>query len=283
MNIRENKFINNFLNENHLDDSFVEAHSSVFNRVLRSLEKCANCKGLNECTQLSKGEHLTLTYKGTMIEEIEYCKYARKINETKDLKKKYVYCDVPEQLLNLDLNSISFTNTQKLLYVRYLELLHEKSNKGLYVYGDMGTGKTYLTIALANSLVKNNKRVAFVKVSDFFNSMKSHFSSDTSSILYKTIASLQKAEYLIFDDIGAESVSEFVRDDVLLRILEYRMENNLTTIFTSNLSKEDLLKHYQYDRREKSNLMKAKRLMERIDILSEDLVLTGEDLRRKTL
>ena len=97
----------------------------------------------------------------------------------------------------------------------------------------------------------------------------------------KAVTALKKADYLFLDDIGAESVSEFIRDDVLLGILEYRLEQDLTTFFTSNLSKEELLKHYQYDRKEKSNLMKARRLLERIDILTDDYVLTGENMRRR--
>ena len=76
------------------------------------------------------------------------------------------------------------------------------------------------------------------------------------------------------------AVSEFVRDDILFRILDYRLENKLTTIFTSNLNKSDLLKHYTYDRKDNSNLMNAKRLMERIDILADDYVLSGRNLRR---
>ena len=92
---------------------------------------------------------------------------------------------------------------------------------------------------------------------------------------------MKKAEYLILDDIGSEAVSEFVRDDILFRILDYRLDHSLITLFTSNLTKEELLKHYQYDRREKSNLMNAKRLMERIDILTDDYVLMGKNMRRK--
>ncbi|MDO4198817.1 MAG: ATP-binding protein [Erysipelotrichaceae bacterium] len=275
-------YLERFIEEHNFDENYIRNHQSVFNRVIRSLKMCENCKGLDECTQLSKGEHLSLSYKGVLIEEIEYCDYAKKVNETEDLRKKYVYCDIPYSLMNIDMNNISFTEAQKYLYAKYLGILHGKSNIGLYVYGDMGTGKTYLSIALANSLIKNGKKVAFVKVSDFFNTMKSYFSADnTVSLINKTINDLKRCEYLFLDDIGAESVSEFVRDDVLLRILEYRMEHNLCTVFTSNLKKEELQKHYQYDRKEKSNLMKSRRLMERIDILTEDFVLSGEDLRRK--
>ena len=91
---------------------------------------------------------------------------------------------------------------------------------------------------------------------------------------------MKKADYLFLDDIGSETVSEFVRDDILFRILDYRLENRLTTIFTSNLNTEDLLKHYQYDRKEKSNLMNARRLVERIEILSDNFVLSGTNMRR---
>ena len=128
--------------------------------------------------------------------------------------------------------------------------------------------------------MKKGKKTAFVKVSDFFNRMKSFINSDTWQI-DRNISILQKAEYLILDDIGSEAVSEFIRDDILFRILDYRLDHSLITLFTSNLTKEELLKHYQYDRKEKANLMNAKRLMERIDILTEDYVLTGRNMRRK--
>ena len=41
---------------------------------------------------------------------------------------------------------------------------------------------------------------------------------------------LKEVDYLVLDDIGAESMSGFVRDDILFNILDYRMENKLITI-----------------------------------------------------
>jgi primosomal protein DnaI len=187
---------------------------------------------------------------------------------------------VTPSLADIDLNNITYTDDQKQLYLRLAAILHEMTDKGLYIYGDLGVGKTYLCVALANSLVKKGKKVAFVKVSNFFNEMKSYFGSN-SEMIDRNINILKKAEYLFLDDIGSEAVSEFVRDDILFRVLDYRLENRLMTIFTSNLSKEELLKHYQYDRKEKSNLMNARRLMERIDILASDFVLSGKNMRRE--
>ena len=261
------------------DDTFINEHLGTFLRVYESRHKCEGCKGLEECKQLSKGERLDLKYDGVLIEEIEYCEYALEKKNRESLLNRYAYCDVAKNLVDLDLKNVQYSEEQKDLYLKLASILCEKSNKGLYITGDLGVGKTYLCTALANSLVKEGKKVAFVKVSNFFNEMKSYIGNG-SEMVDRNISILKKADYLFLDDIGSEAVSEFVRDDILFRILDYRLENNLITIFTSNLNKEELLKHYQYDRKEKSNLMNAKRLMERIDILTDNYVLSGPNMRR---
>lgn len=271
-------------NDEHLskvceDEAFIREHLSSYKRVYESRKLCEGCEGLFECRQASRGERLDLSYDGVLIEEIEYCPYALRQKKKETVLGKYIYCDVAQNLAELQLNNVSYTEDQKQLYLLLAAILFEKREKGLYVYGDLGTGKTYLCTALANSLVLKGKKVAFVKVSNFFNEMKSYFGKD-SEMIDKNINKLKKAEYLFLDDIGSEAVSEFVRDDILFRVLDYRLENKLVTIFTSNLSKEELLKHYQYDRKEKSNLMNARRLMERIDILTDDHVLSGKNMRR---
>ena len=271
-------------NDEHLsgiikDDTFINEHLGTFLRVYESRHKCEGCKGLKECKQLSKGERLDLKYDGVLIEEIEYCEYALEKKNRESLLNRYAYCDVAKNLVDLDLKNVQYSEEQKDLYLKLASILCEKSNKGLYITGDLGVGKTYLCTALANSLVKEGKKVAFVKVSNFFNEMKSYIGNG-SEMIDRNISILKKADYLFLDDIGSEAVSEFVRDDILFRILDYRLENNLITIFTSNLNKEELLKHYQYDRKEKSNLMNAKRLMERIDILTDNYVLSGPNMRR---
>ena len=278
--IKNDKYFSDFFKKNNLSNEFVENHKAKILRVLESRSKCAGCKGLECCNQASAGQRLDLSYDDILIDEVEYCDYALEKLKKNNLFKAYSYCDVPENLIDLDLNNVNYTKDQEQLYLKLAAILVNKTNKGLYIAGDLGVGKTYLCVALANSLVKNGKRVAFVKVSNFFNEMKSYIGT-RSELIDININKLQKADYLFLDDIGAEAVSEFVRDDILFRVLDYRLENKLTTIFTSNLNKDDLLKHYTYDRKDNANLMNAKRLMERIDILTDDYVLSGNNLRRK--
>lgn len=277
--IKNDPYFNNFLKRNNLSDAFVEEHIGRFLRVYRSRSLCNGCLGLNSCSQACRGERLDFTYDGILIDEVEYCDYALNILKKQNLSKSYAYCDIPQSLISIDLNNVNYTDDQKDLYLCLCAILHKKTNKGLYVVGDLGVGKTYLCAALANSLVKNGERVAFVKISNFFNEMKSYI-NNKNDLMDKNINTLMKSKYLFLDDIGSESVSEFVRDDILFRVLDYRLENKLITIFTSNLNKKELLNHYTYDRKDKSNLMNAKRLMERIDILADDFVLSGTDMRR---
>ncbi len=273
--IREDAYLSRFAE----DESFVQEHLGTFLRVLSSRKKCEGCQGLTQCSQPSVGERLCLSNDGVLIEEIEYCDFALKARSSQSVLDRYMYCDVAKNLADLDLNNVRYAPEQKQLYLALAAILYEKSDRGLYICGDLGVGKTYLCTALANSLVKKGKKVAFVKVSNFFNEMKSYFGT-ASEMIDRNISILKNAGYLFLDDIGSETVSEFVRDDILFRILDHRMENSLITMFTSNLNKEELLKHYQYDRKEKSNLMNARRLLERIDILSDNFVLSGQNMRR---
>ena len=273
--IREDAYLSRFAE----DETFVQEHLGTFLRVLSSRKKCEGCQGLAQCSQPSVGERLCLSNDGVLIEEIEYCDFALKARSSQSVLDRYMYCDVAKNLADLDLNNVRYAPEQKQLYLALAAILYEKSDRGLYICGDLGVGKTYLCTALANSLVKKGKKVAFVKVSNFFNEMKSYFGT-ASEMIDRNISILKNAGYLFLDDIGSETVSEFVRDDILFRILDHRMENSLITMFTSNLNKEELLKHYQYDRKEKSNLMNARRLLERIDILSDNFVLSGQNMRR---
>ena len=222
---------------------------------------------------------ITLNYDGVPYNDVTYCKlYLKKKAEDKRISN-FVYSDIPGEYKDLNLSNIEILDDNiKDLLMRAIGILDGKRKKGLYIYGDLGIGKTYMCIALANSLAASGKKVAFIKSNFFINRMRQLISTDTS-LYEKIIKDIKECQYLIIDDIGSETVSAYSRDDLLFNILDYRMEHKLLTIFTSNLSKNSLLEHYTYDKDNCSN-MRAKRLLERVDILSDDFVLNGQNKRR---
>jgi primosomal protein DnaI len=100
-----------------------------------------------------------------------------------------------------------------------------------------------------------------VYVPDFVEEAKGWISEPGK--LKEMIELLKEADVLVFDDIGAESVSPWIRDHVFATILNYRM-NRKPTLFSSNYSLDGLEKHLSFSNREGEEEFKGKRLMERI-------------------
>ena len=268
-----------FINKYQISDEYIKNHLSCFIDCVESLNVCKNCKGLSSCKQAKKGEMITLNYDEAPYNDVTYCKLYLKQRAEDKCISNFVYSDIPSEYKDLNLSNIEILDDNiKELLMRAIGILDGKRKKGLYIYGDLGVGKTYMCIALANSLANNGNKVAFIKSNFFINRMRQLISTDTS-LYEKIIKDIKECQYLIIDDIGSETVSAYSRDDLLFNILDYRMEHKLVTIFTSNLSKNSLLEHYTYDKDNCSNI-RAKRLLERVDILSDDFVLNGQNKRR---
>ena len=89
---------------------------------------------------------------------------------------------------------------------------------------------------------------------------------------------IKKVPLLLIDDIGAENVTLWGRDEILGTILQYRMEEGLTTFFTSNLTYEELESALSLSKG-KVDSLKATRIMERIKNLTVNMNLIGENRR----
>ncbi len=87
---------------------------------------------------------------------------------------------------------------------------------------------------------------------------------------------------LMLDDIGAGAMTTWVRDDILGVILEYRMQEELPTFFSSNFSMEELqINHLAINAQGDNEPLKAARIMERVKYLSREIEMEGKNLRDK--
>ena len=150
---------------------------------------------------------------------------------------------------------------------------------GLYLYGRFGVGKTYLLGAIANELAQQ-KGVAttMMHFPSFVVEMRN--SIKTNNIGSKLDA-VKKAPVLVLDDIGADAMTTWARDDILGVILEYRMQEELPTFFSSNFSMDELQGHLTVNVKGEEEPVKASRIMERIKFLSRQYEMDGANLRDK--
>ena len=89
---------------------------------------------------------------------------------------------------------------------------------------------------------------------------------------------LENVPILLLDDIGAEKVTEWGRDEILGTILQTRMNTGMPTFFTSNLTITELEKHLSLTK-DNEDVVKAKRIIERIKYLTDDIELLGNNYR----
>lgn len=149
--------------------------------------------------------------------------------------------------------------------------------KGLYLYGDFGVGKSFMVAALAHDLSeKRGVSSTLLHYPSFVIDVKNAIGDGNVKTL---VDEIKLSEVLILDDIGAEQSTPWVRDEILQVILQYRMQENLPTFFTSNFNFEDLEKHFAKVKHGNDETWEARRVMERIRYLAEETRLEGVNRR----
>ena len=148
--------------------------------------------------------------------------------------------------------------------------------KAIYLYGDFGVGKSYMMAALAHDLSeKRSVSTTLLHYPSFVLDVKNAISS---GLVKEKIDGVKVAQVLILDDIGAEQSSPWMRDEILQVILQHRMQENLPTFFTSNFNFADLERHFGTSKNG-DETWQARRVMERIKFLAEEVRLEGENRR----
>lgn len=149
--------------------------------------------------------------------------------------------------------------------------------QGMYLQGSFGVGKTYLLGIIANELAEYGIDSSLVHYPTLLDEMKRSFKDNSTG---EKIDAIKKVPVLMLDDIGAEAMTSWGRDDVLGVILQYRMQEQLPTFFSSNLSMNELEnEHFTVSQKGEVEPMKAKRIMQRIRYLAKEIELIGEDRR----
>ena len=207
------------------------------------------------------------------------CKKLSALEKEKEYLKNINYYEVSEELKKASFKDLYKDDVNRVPILKYItEFIKKYQNnekvKGLYLNGSFGSGKTYLISALFNDMAKKGYKCAIVYYPEFLRDLKASFSKDYE----EKFNYIKKTDLLLLDDIGAENVTSFNRDEVLGPILQYRMEEDLPTFFTSNLTLEELennlsLTSSGVDR------VKARRIIERIKQLTIEIKLVSKNRR----
>jgi len=147
------------------------------------------------------------------------------------------------------------------------------ASRPAFVCGPPGTGKTHLAVGYLReeiiSLGRVNPRL-FVRAIDLLREIRETFRDGSHLSETEILGKYGRAiPFLVLDDLGSEKVTDFVLQ-TLYDILDRRYGECLETLITSNLTLDQLARHYESH---------GDRLASRIAGMGAVMVLKGKDRR----
>lgn len=246
--------------------------------------ECCHAGSVRACTNAVVGCVPKLVLQGTTV-EVMYatCPQKYKEDEARAVAEMISSLHMPRETLSASLSTMAMDTGARLEIARFvanfinqIKETKEMPSKGLYIYGGFGVGKSFILGAVANELANIQVRSVLVYVPEFLREIKQAIDDKT---LQQKIDFVKKAPVLMLDDLGAESLTSWSRDEILGAILHYRMAEGLPVFVTSNFDYKSLADHLTYVQNHQEPV-KAARIMERIQSTTVPIQLDGTNRRQ---
>lgn len=277
-----NERIIQFLHENpDITDATVEKRlNRLYEYVTQSIQ-CEKCDQFSSCKNLLPGYTPKLeNVNGDIHLSYEKCpnrlRYEQIVKKRRLIKSLYM----PREIFEAKMADLYIDAGRAEAIKEIDSFLEEAKNglpeRGIYFSGPFGVGKTYFLGAIANELQQLNISSTIIYMPELVREI--HASIEDNTVQEK-IELFKTTEVLMLDDIGAENLSAWFRDEVLGAILQYRMMEKLPVFFTSNYSMDQLEEVLATTTRGDVEKVKAGRIMERIRQVSKEVKVGGENRR----
>lgn len=119
----------------------------------------------------------------------------------------------------------------------YTEGIEEnlREGRGLWFYGDVGTGKSSLAMLVADGALRQGHSVAIYSVPKLLADLRGTYDDNARESLAELLRRLSSVELLVLDDLGAERQTEWVLEQ-LYSLVNERWQDKTTILVTSNVA-----------------------------------------------
>ena len=177
-----------------------------------------------------------------------------KCAEARHYKRIIESCGITGAFLERNFNNYEIISKQtELMYTTALDysatfnLIRSTRNNSLALLGQVGSGKTHLTIAVANELMKKNIGVRYMQYREDIPRIKQVITSEID--YHREVSKYKNATVLLIDDlyknaIGKGPYGEYLNDAdkrVMFEIINHRYFNGLPIIVSSEYDSGKLL------------------------------------------
>ena len=146
------------------------------------------------------------------------------------------------------------------------KMLHD--GKGLLLYGDVGTGKTFAAVCIANRLIDWGYKCLVTNFARLGNTIQGLYSDKQ-----EYIDSLNEFHLLVIDDLAAERNTEYMQE-IVTNIIDARYRSGKPLIVTTNLAAAEL---------KDPDEVRKQRIYSRLFEMCVPVEVTGKDRRKEKL
>jgi DNA replication protein DnaC len=141
------------------------------------------------------------------------------------------------------------------------------TGRGLWLFGDVGTGKTTLAMVVAKAALEAGRSVAIYSLPRMLNEIRRTYEEGSDASYVQLLDRLAEVDLLHVDDLGAEKSSPWVLEQ-LYAIVNARYEGERSMVITTNLDRRALVDQI------------TERTVSRLEEMCEVLPVYGEDHRQ---
>ena len=143
-----------------------------------------------------------------------------------------------------------------------------ESGRGLWLMGDVGTGKTSLAMLVSKAALESGRSVAIYSLPRLLARIRRTYDADAGEQSYlEFFERLTAVDLLHVDDLGAEKRSDWVLEQ-LYALVDERYESQRSVLVTTNLDQAEL-----------EEQIGARTVSRLVEICGDPLPLFGDDLR----
>ena len=152
-------------------------------------------------------------------------------------------------------------------YVHHFAEFRSKG-KGLLLFGDVGTGKTFLAACVANALIDRGVPALVTNFARIANTLQGMFDGRQAYL-----DSLNHFPLLVLDDLSTERQTEYMLE-IVYNVIDARYRAKLPLIVTTNLTREELMNPAD---------IRYKRIFSRLFEMCTPIEVSGIDRRHAAL
>lgn len=152
-------------------------------------------------------------------------------------------------------------------YVQHFDEF-SKQGKGLLLFGNVGTGKTFLAACVANALIDKGVPCLVTNFARIANTVQGLFEGRQ-----EYYDSLNKFPLLVLDDLSAERKTEYMQE-IVFNVIDARYRAKLPLIITTNLTRQELQQPAD---------ITYQRIFSRLFEMCTPIEITGADRRHAAL